>query len=361
MRRSISSRSTPIVWRTVRRSRGQGSGTIPFSAYAPVAEADDIVIGVPYWDLSFPAAFKTYLEHVSVCELTFHYTEDARCEGICKAKRITYITTCGGFVEGANFGYEYIVGIAKMFGIPEVRFVAAEGLDIVGIDSRSRWTSSRPDGETRLSESGKTYAGDRRFLVGPDFASRGFDDGLSIIAVSIMVQRALNCVDPRLVDHGLRVAAVLDAMLEAKGVTDPTQRRAAYLVALLHDVGAYRTEEIDRMVAFETESVWEHSFYGYLFFKELTPLGAYADVILYHHLPYDRFTDQDPYVKFLAGAVHVADRVDVLLLERPQADVVEVERLLAASRPGAFSPEAVAVFEAAAGVRHVLGSSEERW
>ena len=94
----------------------------------------DIVIGVPYWDLSFPAAFKTYLEHVSVCELTFHYTEDARCEGICKAKRITYITTCGGFVEGANFGYEYIVGIAKMFGIPEVRFVAAEGLDIVGID-----------------------------------------------------------------------------------------------------------------------------------------------------------------------------------------------------------------------------------
>ena len=45
-----------------------------------------------------------------------------------------------------------------------------------------------------------------------------------------------------------------------------------------------------------------------------------------------------PYVKFLAGAVHVADRVDVLLLERPQADVVEVERLLAASRPGAFSP-----------------------
>ena len=167
---------------------------------------------------------------------------------------------------------------------------------------------------------------------------------MSIIAVSIMVQRALNCVDPRLVDHGLRVAAVLDAMLEAKGVTDPTQRRAAYLVALLHDVGAYRTEEIDRMVAFETESVWEHSFYGYLFFKELTPLGAYADVILYHHLPYDRFTDQDPYVKFLAGAVHVADRVDVLLLERPQADVVEVERLLAASRPGAFSPEAVALF-----------------
>ena len=82
LRRSISSRSTPIVWRTVRRSRGQGSGTIPFfSLSRQFAEADDIVIGVPYWDLSFPAAFKTYLEHVSVCELTFHYTEDGALRG----------------------------------------------------------------------------------------------------------------------------------------------------------------------------------------------------------------------------------------------------------------------------------------
>lgn len=98
------------------------------------AAADDIVIGAPYWDLSFPAALKVYLEHVSVCDVAFHYTEDARCEGSCKARRITYITTCGGFVEGANFGYEYMCGIAAMFGIPEVRLVAAEGLDIVGMD-----------------------------------------------------------------------------------------------------------------------------------------------------------------------------------------------------------------------------------
>lgn len=172
----------------------------------------------------------------------------------------------------------------------------------------------------------------------------GFDDNLTIGAVSIMVQRALNCVDPRLVDHGLRVASLLDAMLEVNGMIDATQRRAAYFIALLHDVGAYRTEEIDRMVAFETESVWEHSFYGYLFFKELSPLGDYAEVVLFHHMPYDQFTDQNPYVKFLATALHVADRVDILLLEHPQADAAEVERLLATSRPGLFSPEALALF-----------------
>lgn len=172
----------------------------------------------------------------------------------------------------------------------------------------------------------------------------GFDDNLTIGAVSIMVQRALNCVDPRLVDHGLRVATLLDAMLEVNGMIDATQRRAAYFVALLHDVGAYRTEEIDRMVAFETERVWEHSFYGYLFFKELSPLDDYAEVVLFHHMPHDLFTDQDPYVKFLASALHVADRVDVLLMEHPQADAAEVERLLGTARPGSFSPEALALF-----------------
>ena len=101
-----------VAYRTEKQRAGEWDDPI-FSLSRQFAEADDIVIGVPYWDLSFPAAFKTYLEHVSVCELTFHYTEDARCEGICKAKRITYITTCGGFVEGANFGYEYIVGAAR--------------------------------------------------------------------------------------------------------------------------------------------------------------------------------------------------------------------------------------------------------
>ena len=111
-----------VAYRTAKQRAGEWDDPI-FSLSRQFAEAD--------------------LEHVSVCELTFHYTEDARCEGICKAKRITYITTCGGFVEGANFGYEYIVGIAKMFGIPEVRFVAAEGLDIVGIDVQEQMDKAR--------------------------------------------------------------------------------------------------------------------------------------------------------------------------------------------------------------------------
>lgn len=180
--------------------------------------------------------------------------------------------------------------------------------------------------------------------TGPRFSHpEGFDENLSMADVAVMVQRALNCVDPRLVDHGLRVAALLDAMLEVDGSFDEECRRAAYTLALFHDVGAYRTEEIDRIVSFETKNVWEHSFYGYLFFRELSPLSDYAEIVLYHHMSYDRFTNQEPWVRFLASALHVADRMDVLLLEHPKADAAEAKRLMMEARPGTFSPEALAL------------------
>lgn len=131
-----------VAYRTEKQTAREWDDPI-FALSRQFVEAEDIVIGAPYWDLSFPSALKIYLEYVSVCDLAFHYTEDARCEGICKARRLTYITTCGGFVEGANYGYEYFCGIAKMFGIPETRLVAAEGLDIVGIDVAARLNKAR--------------------------------------------------------------------------------------------------------------------------------------------------------------------------------------------------------------------------
>lgn len=131
-----------VAYRTEKQTAGAWDDPI-FDLSRQFAAADDIVIGAPYWDLSFPAMLKVYIEHVSVCDLTFHYTEDARCEGICNARHLTFITTCGGLVEGANYGYEYLCGIARMFGIPEVRFIAAEQLDVVGVDIEAQLDQAR--------------------------------------------------------------------------------------------------------------------------------------------------------------------------------------------------------------------------
>lgn len=110
----------------------------PMLRYArQFARADTIVLAAPYWDLSFPALVKLYCEAVTVTGVTFRYREDGRPEGLCRAKRLYYVTTAGGpFVP--DFGFAYVRALAgSFFGIPEVRCFCAEQLDIVGNDAEA--------------------------------------------------------------------------------------------------------------------------------------------------------------------------------------------------------------------------------
>lgn len=102
-----------------------------FAVAKAFAEADRIVVGAPYWDLSFPAALKILVEHAMVSGITFAYT-DSGSKGLCKADELVYITTSGGYIGEQNFGYDYMKAVAAMFGIEKTRFYSAEGLDIIG-------------------------------------------------------------------------------------------------------------------------------------------------------------------------------------------------------------------------------------
>ncbi len=107
----------------------------PMFDYAKqIMEADHIIIGAPYWDLSFPALLKIYLEQCSVTGLTYIYNKKGIPEGQCKAKSLSYITTSGGPIGDFNFGYDYIKGLCMLFGIPNTHFVSAEALDVWGSD-----------------------------------------------------------------------------------------------------------------------------------------------------------------------------------------------------------------------------------
>lgn len=95
--------------------------------------ADAVLIGAPYWDLSFPAVLKAYFERICVAGLTFRYTETGM-EGISGVKKTVYITTAGGFIGEKNFGAQYAKGVSDMLGCGDFSFVAAEGLDIIGMN-----------------------------------------------------------------------------------------------------------------------------------------------------------------------------------------------------------------------------------
>ena len=101
-------------------------------------EADEVVIAAPYWDLSFPAMLKAYIEQLCVNGLTFSYSEEGIPVGHCLAKRLTYVTTAGGYLGAYNMGFDYVAAVCKLyFGIEESRCISAEGLDIWGNDAEA--------------------------------------------------------------------------------------------------------------------------------------------------------------------------------------------------------------------------------
>lgn len=98
------------------------------------ARADTVVVAAPYWDLSFPALLKVYLEQITVSGVTFRYNEQGIPVSLCRAKRLLYVTTAGGPIHW-DFGFPYMEALARgFFGIQEVVCFKAEGLDIIGAD-----------------------------------------------------------------------------------------------------------------------------------------------------------------------------------------------------------------------------------
>ena len=131
---------SPIINESFILSRNRASESHEFSdsVYAPArqfAEADIIVVAAPYWDLSFPAILKAYFEQINVLGLTFKYTDEGTPCGLCKAKRLIYVTTAGGPIISDEYGYGYVRTLAQAFyGIADVSQVKAEGLDVIGAD-----------------------------------------------------------------------------------------------------------------------------------------------------------------------------------------------------------------------------------
>ena len=98
------------------------------------ASADIVVVAAPFWDMSFPAFFKVYIENISVEGITFR-TSEKGLEGLCKGKKFILLTTRGGYYGGTDMdqGAAYCETLQKFFGFGEFVCVSAEGLD-TGVD-----------------------------------------------------------------------------------------------------------------------------------------------------------------------------------------------------------------------------------
>ena len=116
------------------------------------AQADLILVGAPYWDMTFPAALKVYLEWASAIGVTFGYTKEGQQVGLCKARHLVFITTAGGPIGNLNLGYDYLKAWANMVGIPETHCLTAENLDIRGADVEGILSIARQQTHHLVSE-----------------------------------------------------------------------------------------------------------------------------------------------------------------------------------------------------------------
>ena len=107
------------------------------------SEAETIVIAAPYWDLSFPAMLKQYLEQINVVGITFKYSEEGIPIGLCNAKSLFYVTTAGGYYVPEDYGFGYIKALAQnYYGIQDVRKIEVDGLDMNEADVNAIMTSA---------------------------------------------------------------------------------------------------------------------------------------------------------------------------------------------------------------------------
>ncbi|MDD5945324.1 MAG: NAD(P)H-dependent oxidoreductase [Clostridia bacterium] len=94
--------------------------------------ADKIVIAAPFWDLSFPALLKVYIENLCVEGITFGCDERG-CFGTCKADKLVYITSRGGIYDNSpmEMGARYIEAMCGFFGIDSFECISADGVDLL--------------------------------------------------------------------------------------------------------------------------------------------------------------------------------------------------------------------------------------
>ncbi|WP_051280212.1 HD-GYP domain-containing protein [Anaerovorax odorimutans] len=128
-----------------------------------------------------------------------------------------------------------------------------------------------------------------------------------------IIRNTLKLVDERLMDHGGRVAYILYNMLKHSNKYNEQEKNNICILGIFHDIGAYKTDEIDKLLKFETNNILDHSIYGYLFLKYLTPFGKMSEAILYHHMEYVKFNQINSDYKDIALLINLADRIDILL------------------------------------------------
>lgn len=102
-----------------------------------LARADELVIGLPMYNLGMPSMLKAWFDHVMRAGKTFRYTENG-AQGLLLGKKARVFAARGGRYVGTagDVQTQYVRNLLAFMGITDVQFVYAEGLNM-GDDARA--------------------------------------------------------------------------------------------------------------------------------------------------------------------------------------------------------------------------------
>ncbi|MDE7259861.1 MAG: HD domain-containing protein [Lachnospiraceae bacterium] len=136
--------------------------------------------------------------------------------------------------------------------------------------------------------------------------------------VNEIIRKTLGIINQKIMNHGEITGYILYKMMEYENAYTEQhyteQEMVDYtMIGILHDIGLYKEDNVKNVSDFETKNLWPHSIYGFLFLKYLTPIGDKAEVVLYHHLDYNRHNLIQSRYMHIIELLNLADKMDTFL------------------------------------------------
>lgn len=126
-----------------------------------------------------------------------------------------------------------------------------------------------------------------------------------------LIYETMRAMNKSAAHHGMRVSYIMAKMLMKQDQHEKYEIADFMILAMLHDIGAFKTDDVRKQLTYEAKKTLPHSVYGYLFLKYLSPFGEQSKMILYHHMDYTTTKDLDYRYRFELEVLKIAEIMDI--------------------------------------------------
>lgn len=140
--------------------------------------------------------------------------------------------------------------------------------------------------------------------------------------IILVIYKAINSIDEKLLDHGKRVAYIMMNLLKFEKNYTEEEIFEICTISIFHDLGAYKVAEREKLADVEENSPFNHAIYGSLFIKYFSPLSDKYKMVLTHHFTERYYRERNIDIISKEGLLlSFADYVDRITVKNGYVDI----------------------------------------